>query len=245
MSCEQEPTRISTAREVVGELPRIEPVPVSSTGSTTMVPDPAPGWTSAGPPGSGTSACGTGPVCRSGVLSAGGGGAWSEGGAPPDGSDPTPFEEGRCGEADGADSGRVVHRDAWHGRGERVNVRQEAGLLLVGRTDLPDRARKKTWWCLMCPSSADAFTRTTSRSRGRCWCRTGSISVPPPRRRDVTARTGAHARGAWARAAVGHHRRTRGHLSGRVPLAGAEPARTRRPATTPPSCWCSPVTPPA
>lgn len=193
--CEQEPARISTAREVVGELPRIEPVPVSPIGSTAMIPDPAPGWTSAGsPPGSGTSARGTGPVCRSGVLSAGGGGAWSEGGAPPDGSDPTPFEEGRCGEADGADSGRVVHRDAWHGRGERVNVRQEDGPLLVGRTDLPDRARKKTWWRLMCPSSADAFTRTTSRSRGGCWCRTGSISVPPPRRRDVTARTGGRAR---------------------------------------------------
>jgi hypothetical protein len=113
---EQEPARISTAREVVGELPRIEPVPVSPTGSTGMVPDPAPGRTSAGLPGPGTSACGTGLVCRSGVLPTGGGGSRPEGGAPPNGSDPTPFEEGRCGEADSADSGRVVHRDAWHGR---------------------------------------------------------------------------------------------------------------------------------
>ncbi len=140
--CEQEPARISTVCEVVGELPRIEPVPVSPTGSTAMVPDPAPGWTSAGHRGSGTSACGTSPVCRSSVLPAGGGGAWSGGGAPPDGSDPASFGEGRCGEADGADSGRVVHRDAWHGRGERVNVRQEDGLLLDGRLICPTRKKE-------------------------------------------------------------------------------------------------------
>ncbi|GAX58095.1 hypothetical protein SO3561_09666 [Streptomyces olivochromogenes] len=161
--CEQEPARISTACDVVGELPRIEPVPAIPTGSTAMIPDPAPGWTSAGHRGSGTSACGTGLVCRSSVLSAGSGGSWSGGGAPPDGSDPASFEEGRCGEADGADSGRVVHRDAWHGRGERVNVRQEDGLLLVGRVDLPDRAREKTWWHLMCPSPANAFTASRIR----------------------------------------------------------------------------------
>lgn len=47
------------------------------------------------------------------------------------------------------------------------------------------------------------FTRTTSRSRGRCWCRTGSISVPPPRRLDVTARTDGR---AHARAEHGHVR---------------------------------------
>lgn len=194
--CEQEPGRISTACEVVGELPRIEPVPVSSTRSTAVAPDPAPEWTAAGHRGSGTSACGADPVCKSGVWSAISGGSWSGSGAPPDGSEPAPFGAGHCDEADGADSGRVVHCDAWHGRGERVNLRQDDGLLLVGRVDR-------------------------------------AATAPPGC--DRRGRVGAHARGAWARAAVGHHRRARGHLSGRVPLAGAEPARTRQLVSTPPS----------
>jgi hypothetical protein len=47
-----------------------------------------------------------------------------------------------------------------------VNARQKDGVLLIGRADLPDHARMKTWWHTLCVRAPPMPSRGLRHVRG-------------------------------------------------------------------------------